>query len=124
MALGAQTTKTSVVTSTSMCTVALANVKVLEPSTGCPPDRGTRSEVGLAHVRDEQALATARERYNRALGAPAHITANASAGPAQPFDSAVAVFVFSEEATETLIEDGWVAPEGRPIVHSPSPARR
>ena len=58
-------------------------------------------------------MAAARERYNQALGAPAHITAKASAGPGQEFDSDTAVFVFGEPATEALIQAGWVAPPVR-----------
>jgi hypothetical protein len=58
-------------------------------------------------------VAVARARYNRAVGATAHIAAEASAGPGQPVDTATAVFVFSEEATEALIQAGWAAPQVR-----------
>jgi hypothetical protein len=87
-----------------------------EPATG----RGggttpqVRSDRALAHERDhEQDLAVARERYNRAVGAAAHITAKASAGPGQEFDTDEAVFVFGEPATKALIQAGWAMPKVR-----------
>jgi hypothetical protein len=61
----------------------------------------------------EETLATARDRYNRALGATAQITAKAKAGSGKQFDTAKAVFVFSEGETETLIRAGWAAPQAR-----------
>jgi hypothetical protein len=65
---------------------------------------------GLGGRGGEQTLATARDRYNRALGATAQVTAKAKAGFGKQFDTAKAVFVFSEEEAEALIQAGWVAP--------------
>jgi hypothetical protein len=74
--------------------------------------RGTVAKAGRDTAR-EQALAVARERYNRALGAPTQLSAKASAGPGQESDTVEAVFVFSEKTTEALIQAGWAVPRAR-----------
>jgi hypothetical protein len=84
---------------------------------GNPRFENFRHQGAFAEVRPEtareQALTVARERYNRALSAPAQISAKASVGPGQKYDTAKAVFVFGEKTTEALIQAGWVAPQVR-----------
>jgi hypothetical protein len=64
-------------------------------------DRGDFGAVGHAPDREQD-------------GAAAHLTAKASAGPGQEFDTDTAVFVFGEQATEALIRAGCAAPQVRP----------
>jgi hypothetical protein len=78
-------------------------------------DSGSRSGSVTSTVSatpDGQGLAGARERHNQALGIPAEITAEASAGPGQS-DTTKAVFVFSEKATEAVMQAGWTAPQAK-----------
>ena len=80
-----------------------------------PSDRGMERAT-----RHEQALATARDRYNRALGVTSHLSVEVSAQPGQGLVSKTAVVItsedaepvvlFDDEATEALIERGWDTP--------------
>ena len=77
--------------------------------------RETSGDVGPAPV-DEGALATARERYTRALGPTSQVSVEATAVPGQglvkesvavSFETVEPVLFFDDEATDALIERGW-----------------
>lgn len=85
--------------------------------------QGKVSEVARESAGD-QALALARERYNRALGVTAQVSVAAKAMPGQglvtdeavvviPTDTAEPAFFFEDEATEALIRARWAAPQVR-----------
>ena len=75
-------------------------------------------------AQDGQALADARERYDRALATEAHLSTTASAKPGQGLvtsnetvivdsESGEVIHVFGEEEAQALIRAGWMGPQAR-----------